>query len=358
MITLVGSTHPYKGGVAQHTTSLAEHLADRGLTVDLLSWKAQYPKRLYPGELELADPGSERKFPGTRRELAWYSPWSWWRSAEPVRRSDLLVLSLVNGVQVPAYRCIQIRARRAGVRTVVLCHNVFPHESDPVQRLLIRGLLCAADGVVVHSRSEKEAAESLGACKVEHVRMPFHFPSKPGIPTPPDGSGRVLFFGFVRPYKGVDVLIEALARTERHICATVAGEFWTPASELRSQAARLGVVDRVELVDRYLPAAELLELLRSHDAVVMPDRSGTGSQQPQIARLGGRVVIASRIGDLPDQVRDGVDGLLVDPGDSIGLARSLDSLYDGGRLQLLSGNVEPPDEDADWDNYVEALTRC
>jgi glycosyltransferase involved in cell wall biosynthesis len=359
-ITIVGPTNPYKGGVAQHTTSLARRLDAAGHDVDLLSWSAQYPRRLYPGVLELADPASEPAFPGTRRLLRWYDPLSWWRAGSRARRrADLVVVSLVNGLQVPAYATLAFRQRRAGARVVAVCHNVDPHESDPVQRRLIAAFLRSVDGALVHSASEAELVRETGVDRVEVAIIPFHFPaaSRAGalapVEDPPTGS--VITFGLVRPYKGVEVLIDALARTTRPIRAVVAGEFWTPVDALTDRADGAGVADRIEFRDGYVAADDVMSLLRAHDALVLPYVSGTGSQQPRIAHLAGLPVVATRVGSFPAQIRDGVDGLLVDPSSPGQLAAALDSLYDDGRLRAMRRAVVPPDEEQEWQDYLGHL---
>jgi glycosyltransferase involved in cell wall biosynthesis len=356
-VTLVGPTNPYKGGIAQHTTRLAERLAAAGHDVDLLSWSAQYPQRLYPGSLELAAPDTEPAFPGTRWALRWNSPRSWWRAAElPAHRSDLVVLCVVNGLQVPAYRTILERSRRAGRPVVALCHNVVPHEAGRLQRAAIGSLLRRVDRVLVHSADEACRARQLGVERVVTSPLPFHFPAHArAVDVHREATGRVLTFGLVRPYKGVDVLIDALALTDAPVRATVAGEFWTPVDELHDRAVRRGVAERVELVDGYLEPEQVLDLLERHDALVLPYHSGTGSQQPRIAHLVRTPVIASEVGSFPDQVVDQVDGFLVPPGSTGHLAQALDHLYEPGRLDHLRAAVRPPDPSAEWARYVEQL---
>ena len=137
---IVGPTIPYKGGVAQHTTELAFRAAAAGHQVQLSSWRAQYPRRLYPGQLEVSG-GEGTPFPGTRRSLAWYSPLSWYREGRRLRDRDLVLLCLVNVLQVPAYLVIARAARAGGARVAVLCHNVVPHDASSWQLWLIRRLV-------------------------------------------------------------------------------------------------------------------------------------------------------------------------------------------------------------------------
>jgi glycosyltransferase involved in cell wall biosynthesis len=357
---LIGPTHPYKGGIAQHTTTLAHELAAAGHEVDLVSWSSQYPAALYPGVQRVEEPEIP-VFPHTRYPLAWFRPDSWWRAGRQLRRrsTDLVVFVLVTPIQVPAYLAIMaaLTAGRRGCRpmTAVICHNVLPHEPNPGDRQVVRALLRWADVAVVHSDSEAELARQLGTHDVRTRELPPHGPARRSGATPGRGGDGLLFFGFIRPYKGVDLLLRALAQVP-DVRLIVAGESWEGEGALRGLVAELGLDDRVELRLRYLPDDELDRLLGAADALVIPYRSGTGTQHVRVAHRHGLPVIASRISTIPKQVDEGVDGFLVEPGDVGDLADAIRRLYEPGRLEKLRAGVRPPDDDLSWRQYVETVT--
>lgn len=366
-VTLVGPAHPYKGGGARHTTELAHRLAAQGHRARIESWLAQYPAALYPGEQRVADPEGE-PFPDTRRDLAWYRPDGWVRLGRRLARTeDLVVLTLFSPVQVPAYLGIlaglrSVRPARGAKRTrvVALCHNVLPHERGAVDVSLVRALLRRADGVLTHSTEQAHLAEGLlgfGRPRPVVASMPPHLPETGARSAPEPGERRhLLFLGIVRPYKGVDVLLRALTEAAPgDVTLTVAGEFWGGSADLAALARHLGVADRVRFREGYVPAEELPGLFAAADAMVLPYRSATASQNVWLAHEHGLPVVATRAGALADHVREGVDGMLCAPDDVADLARVLADFYRPGMPEKLRAGVRPVEAAPYWQDYTDRL---
>ncbi|MFC0036927.1 glycosyltransferase [Actinomadura rayongensis] len=353
-IAIVGPAFPYKGGGAHHTTELAHRLAAAGHDVAVESWRAQYPAFLYPGQQTIAEPEGE-PFPATRRALDWRRPDGWWRTGRSLRSADLVVLAVLSPVQVPSYLGILSGLGRRA-RTVALCHNVLPHERRPYDRPLMRALLRRVDGVLVHSDEQAALARTLTGRPVTVAEMPPHLPAAAKGVRDDGVRRRLLFFGIVRPYKGLDVLLRALASGPADVALTVAGEFWGGLDDTRALIRDLGLDGRVELRPRYVPAAQVPELFDAADALVLPYRTATASQNVWMAHEHGVPVIATRVGGFPGQVRDGVDGLLCDPDDVPSLTAALTRFYTPGEPERLRAGIERLDDGPLWNTYLEALT--
>ncbi len=377
-VAVIGPTHPYKGGIAQHTTELAHRLAALGHQVVIESWSDQYPARLYPGVQRVAEPEME-PFGSTRYPLSWRRPEGWVRLGRRLRReADAVVLVVVTPIQAPAYLAIltalrgRAGRRGGGPRVLALCHNVLPHERRAVDEPLIRAVLRRVSAVLVHTAAQAELAATLTPAPVVVAEMAPHLWSSPtrrrpevtepatqadpGVRATAGGRPRrsLLFFGLVRPYKGLDVLLRALARGPADVRLTVAGEFWGDAAQTTRLIADLGLTDRVDVRAGYVDAAEVPGLFAAADALVLPYRAGTASQNVDLAHLYGLPVIATTVGTLATAVRDGVDGLLVPPDDVDALAAALRRLYEPGVLADLRAKVSPPDPQAAWGNYLDA----
>jgi glycosyltransferase involved in cell wall biosynthesis len=371
-VAVVGPAHPYKGGGARHTTELAHRLAAQGHDVIIESWRAQYPARLYPGQQTVDVPEGE-PYPRTRRRLAWYRPDGWLAEGRRLRPADLVAFAYLTPLQAPPY--LAVMSRLGGTKTAVICHNVLPHERRPGDVALTRALLSRADTVITHSAAQAAQARDLvPGATVRTVAMPPHLPASlsqnqgteraevsapahtplPGLASP-SARASLLFFGIVRPYKGLDILLRALAQAPAHVTLTVAGEFWGDSTEMDKLIAELGLADRVTLRPGYVPADEIPALFGAADALVMPYREATASQNALLAFSHGVPVITTTAGALAEPVRDGVDGLTCAPGDTEDLLRALIEISDPETARRLRAGVRPVDPAPGWAAYLRVL---
>jgi len=321
----------------------------------LVSWINQYPKRLYPGTLKPEEP-DDAPFPNTEWVLSWNRPDTWVRLGFRLRqRATLNVFVGVTPFQYPIYLVIfWLAGKCARLRSVVVAHNVIPHESSLFDRIFTKLLFRSVRGVLTHSPDEKRRAEELGA-DAEYSLLPFHFPGKVWCRKSRKPTRDFLFLGFVRPYKGLDVLFEAISMIEPPVRLTVAGEFWEPEEKYMRLAEQLGIQSQVTIHNRYVSTREVVELLHAHDALVLPYRSATASQLPQIANACGVPVVATPVGSFPEQLALSNGNVVVEAVDAA-------SISDGLRQVLsFSATVDSEDSLADtvriaWTNYVASVS--
>jgi glycosyltransferase involved in cell wall biosynthesis len=361
-IALIGPAHPYKGGGARHTTELAHRLAAAGHDVIIESWRAQYPSLLYPGQ-QTVDRPEGWPYPRTYRRLAWYRPDGWVAAGRRLRTADLVIFALLTPLQAPCYVSVLTALGPRRPRTMAICHNVLPHERRPGDVVLIKNLLSRVDTVIVHSAEQAAQARDLAPdVPIVVARMPPHLPVGPQGDLFTERSGvlapttcRLLFFGIVRPYKGLDVLLRALARTPAHVTLTVAGEFWSGTADTEQLISDLGLAGRVRLRPEYVPAREIPALFAAADALVLPYREATASQNVLLAFAFGVPVVTTTAGALAEAVHDGVDGLTCAPGDVADLARALTEISVPETARRLRAGVRAVDSEPYWAAYLRAL---
>jgi glycosyltransferase involved in cell wall biosynthesis len=225
-----------------------------------------------------------------------------------------------------------------------MVHNARPHERSafPWGPLLTLGIR-PEDRVLTHAESEARILADLGVrATIQVLPMPA-----PEVTRAADaeaartelGIGRdevvFLFFGYVRAYKGIEVLLEALSLLDRSgpaWRALLVGEWYVKRHPLEPALRRAASAGRVDVVDRYVSEAEVGRYFAAATAAVLPYRSGTQSAVIPLAYAHGRGVVTTRVGGLADAVEDGATGLLVPPGDARSLADALDEVRRGRRF--------------------------
>lgn len=354
-IAIVGPAHPYKGGIAQHTTELAHRLSAAGHEVELISWNRQYPF-FYPGKQFVTDGKPELpRHAGTKRVLSWRNPVGWARWGRYLRSFDRLIFVWwVPTFQGPPYLSMLRALGRKRPPVTLVCHNVLPHENKPGDRQLTRAVLRRCERVIVHSEAQAKLVHKLSGRPAVTLTLPLalHEPRK--LPARRGTSKQLLFFGFVRPYKGLDVLLKALARVP-DVRLTIAGEFWGDANTYTELIKKLKISSRVTVHNEYVADDKLNDLIAAADAVVLPYKSGTGSTNASRAFTYDTPVIATKTGSIGAQVRDGVDGLLCKPNDIAALAGAIRRFYEPDVAERLRQGIPKVTTDADWQHYVDTV---
>lgn len=365
--SVIAAVHPLTGGAAHFNASMVKAMRERS-EVDLVSWRRLYPPLLYRGQAldTVSRTGLEL---GAEFLVDWLDVRTWRTAMRRVGefRAEVLVLPWLHPVLAPPYHYFLRHVAASTVR-VVVCHNVLPHESIPGGRFLTRAVLRHADLLVVHAPQQREELAALGLGG-KPVLEAFHPRFCPGDLAPePSAQERsverarqgapelsLLTFGAIRPYKGVDLALEALAMVDPslHVRLTVAGHFWAGGDALRRQARELGLNDRLELRDGFVPNEEAALLFATADASLLPYRSASQSGVAQLSFAYGRPVIATRVGGLPSAVADGRDGILVEPGDPVALALAIERM--AREHKKLAAGVRADASERSFTRYAELL---
>jgi glycosyltransferase involved in cell wall biosynthesis len=358
-ICLVGPAYPYRGGISQYSAMLARELRNAH-DVLLVNFSRLYPGFLFPGKTQFDD-GSSVLAVETERLIDSIQPLSWRRAADAVCRfnPDVVVFQWWQPFFAPAYRsmCARIHARTQA-RIVFVCHNVLPHESSPVDRALTKLAFAGADAFVVQAREDGNILEfnpmpvfDLFSAREDAARTDL-VRREVGV------HGRViLFFGLIRAYKGLRTLLEAFALEKDALDATllVVGEFYEDRAPYDAAIRELGIGERVRIVDRYVPDADVPAYFRLADVVVLPYVSATQSAIVQTAFSFERPVIVTAVGGLPDVVKDGVTGFVVPPQNPRALAGAMRRFYDENAGPRMSTAIREHAGEFAWSRCVDAI---
>lgn len=366
---LIGPTYPFRGGLAHFTTLLVRRLREQH-TVSFHSYMRQYPAWLFPGNID-PDPSTVTMRVDAQMTIDALNPLTYWRVARAIvaERPDALILQWWTPFWLPLHAVVAAAAHRAGIPVVYLCHQLVEPDSSPAEWQIARLGLFQGDAFILLTQRE-------------HAIMQRAFPAKPTRVTPlpvfdefpaatqsasqarqqlglPLDVPLLLCFGFVRRYKGINYLLEALAQVARPVHLVIAGEFWEPEQEYQAQLDRLGLADRVLLHNRYVPNEDVAAYFSAADALVLPYVSGSQSGVAMIAVHYGLPVIATDVGGLAETIVDGQNGLIVAPADSGLLAGAVARFFDENLAESMRVAMEQSRRRLSWaalTSTIEELT--
>jgi glycosyltransferase involved in cell wall biosynthesis len=370
-VVLVGPAYPYRGGIAQFTDSMARGLRQRGHEECIVTFSRQYPGWLFPGKSQYESDPEEGRLQEADELIDSLNPLTWRSAARHIADDlpDAVIFQYWLPFFAPAYGVVagNVRKRVEGVRILAVAHNVLPHERRPGDMALGRYFLGKCDGVVALSASVASDARSLRiGAEIRTLSHPVYEHFGDIIPREQAreqlGIGAdaevMLFFGFIRTYKGLHILLEALPRiasARPRAQLIIAGEFYDDEEPYRRLIHMHDLENRVHLFDRYIPEHEVSTYFSASDVVVQPYVSATQSGVVQTAYHFDRPAIVSDVGGLAEVVPHGEAGLVVKPNDPSGLADACIRFFAGHMAGRLTEGVRREKVKYGWDPFLESV---
>lgn len=326
-VIIIGPAHPLRGGLATFNQRLAKAFTEEGHDCSLLSFSLQYPDFIFPGTTQYSsEPAPEDHVIHTKinsiNPFNWLSTGSWLRK----QKADLIIVRFWLPLMGPALGTILRKARKnKHTRIVCIADNVIPHEKRPGDKPFTRYFLKSCDAFI--TMSEKV----MGDLRLFEKTKPAQLVSHPlydnfgsimskevaraqlGLPA---DEKIILFFGFIRKYKGLDLLFEAMADPgikSAGIRLLVAGEFYEEEKGYQEQIDQLGIREQLYLRTDFIPDSEVRFYLSAADAVIQPYRNATQSGVTPLAYHFEKPMVVTNVGGLPALVPDNKVGLVTEP---------------------------------------------
>ena len=373
---LLGPAHPYRGGIAMTTERLAAALVAAGHWVEVVTFTLQYPGLLFPGEAQTDERPAPTAYRVTRR-LNSVNPLSYIATGRYIRslRPDVIVTRYWLPFLGPALGAtLRVARRGAPARVVAIADNVVPHEARPGDRAFTRYFAGAIDDFLVMSRSVERDLAAFTTARQRVAYHPHPVYDNYGPPADPrEARARLglaadahyaLFFGFIRDYKGLDILLEAVADERfakplpdgRRVRLVVAGEYYGNRDAYERQIERLGIADRLVLHTRYIPHARVRDYFAAADLVVQPYKTATQSGISQMAYHFGVPMVVTAVGGLPEIVPDGVAGFVVAP-EPRAVAHAIYRYFTEADQEAFRQNVRRSAREYTWGAFAEEVAR-
>ena len=354
---------PYRGGLARFSAELVTELR-RNSEVSAFTFTRQYPGLLFPGTSQYDTDAPDQVH--AERVLDSIAPWTWGRTARAMAATapDVAVLRYWMPFFGPSLGTVAKGLRHRGIKVISIVDNAIPHEPRFFDKPFTRYFLEHNDGFVAMSERVKEDLLALRPdARVALLPHPLYDHFGPPVPMA-DARRRLgiaedrkvsLFFGFIRDYKGLDLLIDAMAELPPDHVLVIAGEPYGDMRKYHEAIARNGLKDRVVDHIRYIADAEVPVFFSAADAVVLPYRSATQSGITAIAYHFGVPVIATDVGGLKEAVEDGRTGIIVPHPDAVDIAQAIRRFHAEHLATACRARVAHLREELSWGRFADRL---
>ncbi len=369
-ITILGPAYPYRGGIAALNERLAAQLQSEGHEVNIVSFKLQYPKFLFPGKTQFSEQNITFDFP-ISRDINSINPLNWIKVGRRIKKSQpdlLLVRFWIPFMAMSLGSICRIVAPNRQTKIISIADNIIPHEKRVGDNLLCNYFIQSVDGFITMSGSVLSDLEK------------FKF-QKPKLLTPHpiyDHYGKieerekalakinlspeynyVLFFGFIRDYKGLDLLLNAFNDPyfkTNGIKLIVAGEYYTDEKRYIDLIHQLNLDQEVILKTNYIPNDQVPHYFNAADIVAQPYKSATQSGVTQIGYHFNKPMLVTDVGGLPEIIPHNIVGYVV-PVDAEKIREALIDFFQNKRKETFTNNIQKEKERFSWDKMTSSIFR-
>jgi glycosyltransferase involved in cell wall biosynthesis len=366
-VIIIGPAHPLRGGLATFNQRLAKQFMEEGYVTSIYSFSLQYPGFLFPGTTQFSsDPPPENLAIFSR--INTINPVNWIRVGHELRKKkpDLIVVRFWLPFMGPALGTILRKVRKNNyTRIVAITDNIIPHEKRPGDTMLTKYFLKSCHGFVsMSSKVMDDLRKFLPIAKARQVTHPLYDNFGESLPKKTarqklslkEDDKIILFFGFIRRYKGLDLLMQAMADKrirELGIRLLIAGEFYEDSNQYTGLASSLGIVEQIIWETHFIPDSEVRNYLCAADVVIQPYRHATQSGVTPLAYHFEKPMIVTNVGSLPALVPHERVGLVCEPSPS-SIASTIVHFYELGESHFIP-NIQQEKQNYSWSKLTDAI---
>ncbi len=365
-ITILSPAYPFRGGIANFTNILANELFKYN-DVEIVTFKRQYPKVFFPGKTQLESSENPLLVKSVRL-LDSINPINWFTVGKKIKlqKPDVLIFSFWMPFFAPAFGTIaKIVKKNNHTKILSVCHNVIPHETKPGDIFLTKYFFSKVDYFILLSKKVKN--DLLNLLPDANYKILFH-PAYSSFGKPVDketakrnlgitNENIILFFGLIREYKGLDVLLEAMAEVKEKLKVKliVAGEFYENKDKYLKLIEKYKLNKFVDIIDKYIEPANVKYYFSAADAVILPYKDATQSGIVQLAINFGKPIIGTNVGGLGEIIENGKNGYIVEPDNPKKLSESIIKFYKENKEFDFSENIKITAGKFSWEKFIFEL---
>lgn len=367
-IIIVGTAHPYRGGLAAFNERLANEYLQQGHDVEIYTFTLQYPSFLFPGKTQFTDEKPTHNLEIHRR-INSVNPLNWISVGKEIKakKADKVIFCYWMAFFAPCFGTIARNCKSKNTKCLALIHNMIPHEPTLLDKLFPKYFVNTMDGFVAMTKSVLGDINQFDKKNTPKLLSPHPIYDHYGSPMPRSEALKVLdlepefryilFFGFVRKYKGLDLLLKAFAdvRLRQYpVKLIAAGEFYEAKEPYLEIIHKHALEENIVLHSDFIPDQQVQYYFNSADIVAQTYRSATQSGVSQIAYNFEKPMLVTNVGGLSETIPHGKVGYVVSM-EVNAIADALVDFFENKRLEQFTENVRLEKQKYEWSRMVEAI---
>ena len=357
--------YPYRGGIAQFSAMLYKTLEKDGHEVKAFNFSRLYPDTLFPGKTQYVEKGDNAIVIESERVLDSVNPLSYFKAVEAIKRfnPDVLIISYWMSFFVPGYAHIANRMKKH-CKVVALIHNAIPHEPRFFDKPMAKLLFSQCHSFIVLSEAVADDLKSL-CPKAKYILNPHPLYNHFGDKISKDEACEklniskekktLLFFGLIRDYKGLDLLIEAMHNLGDDFQLVIAGECYGSFDKYQKMIDNSPAKERIHVYNQYIADDDIPQFFSAADALILPYRSATQSGVVSIAYHYNIPMISTPVGDFGQSIGKPQTGIVVTDINSDSIRKGIEELFSNDKYNLCLENIGKEKASLSWEKLTEKI---
>ncbi len=367
-VIIIGTAHPFRGGLASFNQRIAKEFQEQGDEVEIFTFTLQYPSIVFPGKTQYSDGPAPTNL-SIQRTFSSINPFTWIKTGRAIKalKPDIVLCRFWLPFMGPCFgTMLRIIKQNKHTKILSLIDNIIPHEQRIGDKQLAQYFVNQVDAFVVMSKSvQRDLQQFLKEQPVKYIPHPVYDNYGDPLEKPvarqwlniPTAGEYILFFGFIRDYKGLDLLLRAMADEriqQREIQLIVAGEYYGGKEKYETLIKELGIADRLILKTDFIPNEEVKYFFSAADLVVQPYKSATQSGISQLCYHFEKPMVVTNVGGLPEIVRHEQGGYVV-PVEVTAIADAILAFYEKGKEADFVSVVKEVKKEFAWDTMINGM---
>lgn len=366
-VFIIGPAYPLRGGLATFDELFCKAFIKQGHQCEIISYSLQYPNFLFPGSTQYDTSGIAPKDIIIHTLINSINPLSWIKTANFIKeqKPDFIVFRFWIPFMGPALGTIARLVRKSGIKILAITDNVIPHEKRPGDEAFAKYFINGCDGFVTMSKAVMKDLEKYSdTAYKKYLLHPLYTSFGEKLPKTEarkklgisNDDHIVLFFGLIRKYKGLDLLLEAFKelKSKSEIKLIIAGEFYEDKQPYLDLINLYGIQNQVILHDKFIPNEEVRFYFSAADLVALPYRSATQSGVTQVSFHFEVPTLVTNVGGLGEIIPDKVAGYVVEP-NGLAIADGINDYFENHRIEDYTEGMKKEKQKYDWSIFVDAV---